>query len=153
MAAALNIRQAVPADWRLLMDIEKRSFEFDRIRPRQMRYLLTRAKALSWVAQRDQRIVGYCTLLLPVLPRPARLYSLAVESDCRGQGIATRLVKEAVLLARERGYRHMRLEVSARNPAGLRLYLQAGFHPWVVQRSYYEDGSDAIRMELGLVMR
>jgi len=58
-----------------------------------------------------------------------RIAALAVDENYRGMGIGTRLIEEAILLAREKGYRAVRLEVVDTNPGAYQLYRRMGFEP------------------------
>lgn len=67
-------------------------------------------------------------------PEPGELLmdGIAVRSDRRGQGIGTQLLDALKQLAREDGYRQIRLDVIDTNVAARRLYEREGF---VVTRS------------------
>lgn len=53
--------------------------------------------------------------------------SIGVKPEFRGHGIGLRLLNRAVEVAREKGMRRIRLEVSLQNQAALRLYRKYGF--------------------------
>ncbi len=76
----------------------------------------------------------------------ARLYSLVTDPRRRGAGVASRLLKVAEEVARERGCVSMRLEVRVDNVAAIRLYERRGYETVGVTDDFYEDGSDALRM-------
>jgi ribosomal protein S18 acetylase RimI-like enzyme len=92
-------------------------------------------------------VVGYGLLLLPPLPRPARLYSLAVVQAWRGRGVGERLLRSMLDEARARGYRRVRLEVRRASAGVQALYSRSGFHEIADLPGYYEDGGDGLRME------
>jgi ribosomal-protein-alanine acetyltransferase len=141
------LRPAKVADLAGLNALESASFPSDQISARQMRYLLTRAKAHTLVATYQKQLVGYATLLLPAHPRPARLYSIAVDREFRGQGIAGRLLTALGRIAKQHGYRRQRLEVRASDEATQTLYRRFGFVEIDRLPGYYQDGEDALRME------
>jgi ribosomal-protein-alanine acetyltransferase len=143
----IELRQAQIADLAALNALESASFPSDQISARQMRYLLTRAKAHTLVATYKKQLVGYATLLLPAHPRPARLYSIAVDPKFRGQGIAGRLLAALGGIAKKHGYLRQRLEVRASDEATQALYRRVGFVQVKHLPGYYEDGEDALRME------
>jgi len=58
-----------------------------------------------------------------------RIAALAVDENYRGMGIGTRLIEEAILLAREKGCRAVLLEVVDTNPGAFQLYRRMGFEP------------------------
>jgi ribosomal-protein-alanine acetyltransferase len=143
----VDIRAAQLADLPALNTLETESFPSDRLSPRQMRYLLSRAKAHTLVAVHAGEVVAYATLLLPTHPRPARLYSIAVRADVRGQGIAARLMTALMQIAKQGGYSRVRLEVRASAASTQALYRRFGFRQTRHLASYYGDGEDALRME------
>jgi ribosomal protein S18 acetylase RimI-like enzyme len=149
--SGLQLRQASISDLQILLDIEEDSFVNDRISRRQMGYLLSKAKARSWLALCDGQAAGYCTLLLPAKPRPARLYSLAVMPRFRGRHIAKFLLSESTRVAKEAGYNRIRLEVSEQNMTAKKIYLEFGFRPVCDLPAYYEDGTSGIRMQYELI--
>ena len=145
-----RIRTALPEDAHALQAIEDSSFNTDRIKPRQMRYLLRRAKALSLVIENHRGILGYCVCLTPAAPRPARLYSLAIAGDARGSGLGQALLKRLRTLVAQQGYNRLRLEVRAGDLRAQSLYRQHGFSEIARLAHYYEDGEAALRMETPL---
>ncbi|WP_416308033.1 GNAT family N-acetyltransferase [Neptunicella sp. SCSIO 80796] len=143
----MSIRLARLNDAQELDDIEQHSFSTDQIPLRQMRYLLDKAKAKTWVLERDNKLAGYCMVLLPQLPRPARLYSIAVLSEYRGMGVANRLIETMLADIKLCGYTRVRLEVRASQHKVQALYQKFGFNPVEQISGYYADGEDAFRME------
>jgi ribosomal protein S18 acetylase RimI-like enzyme len=53
-------------------------------------------------------------------------------------------------VARRRGSRRMRLEVSQQNPGAIRLYERSGYRRIGERRGYYENGEHAWRYEKDL---
>ena len=76
-----------------------------------------------------------------------RLYSIAVLPEARGQQVAQSLIAELEVRALSRGKRFMRLEVSEDNKGAIALYQRLGFTQFGMYNEYYEDKSDAIRMQ------
>jgi ribosomal protein S18 acetylase RimI-like enzyme len=83
--------------------------------------------------------------------RSARLYSLIVVPASRKRGTATELVERIEAAARRRGYERLSLEVRIGNRAALGLYEKLMYR--IVRRlpRFYDDGSDAWRLERALV--
>jgi ribosomal protein S18 acetylase RimI-like enzyme len=145
------LREAVTADIPALQDIEHQCFITDRIKPRQMRYLLSKANALNLVVETNREVLAYSCCLTPAaMNRPARLYSLAVRPDHQGQGLARTLLRRSVKMLRVEGYQRLRLEVRAGDERTLALYQQFGFRTLTRIDNYYEDGEAALRLELTL---
>lgn len=144
------IRSAVAGDLAALVEIENLSFRDARFTPRQMRYLLLKAKAITLVAAKQSAVVGYATVLLPQLPRPARLYSIAVAEPFRGKKIAESLIWEALNHCREKGYQRIRLEVRQSLQPALNLYRRMGFSEIGYLVNYYPDGETALHMQLSI---
>jgi ribosomal protein S18 acetylase RimI-like enzyme len=56
-----------------------------------------------------------------------RVDSIAVAHQCRGEGIGTMLIRKAIEIAKNRGYKEMTLEVVNTNPRAKKLYEFMGF--------------------------
>ena len=144
------IRRALPADIPALLSIESACFKTDKISPAQMRYLLKKARAVTFVFQQDESIAGYAMLLTPMLPRPARLYSIAVQQQYRGRKIAARLMDRILQYARDHNYTRLRLEVRKSQSHVQHLYQKCGFKVIGILPAYYADGEDGLRMQARL---
>jgi hypothetical protein len=77
----------------------------------------------------------------------ARLYSLAVAEDARGQGLAKKLLEHLEQLSGEANYLYMRLEVAKNNHSAIGLYQRLGYRVFGEYSDYYDDHSDALRMQ------
>lgn len=143
---AFQIRKASLPDLPALMEIEAASFPTDRISRRQMRYLVVKAKGATFIAEAEGLVAGYATVLLPERPRPARLYSIAVDETFRGRGIGAALVEAVLRAAALAGHASIRLEVRANAQATVRLYRSHGFSEIARLPHYYADREDAVRM-------
>lgn len=75
----------------------------------------------------------------------ARLYSIAVAAEARGQGIGLKLLRAMEAAARERACTGLRLEVRRDNQAAIALYESQGYKRIGTITGYYEDGMDAWR--------
>ena len=134
-----------------LVALENRSFDTDRISRRSFRHLLTRANAVTLIDEHDGAISGYVMVLFNAGTSLARLYSIAVDSDYKGQGVAKRLVEAAELAALDGECVSMRLEVRRDNAASLALFRRMGYREFGRYVDYYEDHMDALRFEKVLV--
>lgn len=145
------IRQATSKDLKPLLLIENECFSGDRLSQRSFRYLLTKAHAVTLVAEADGGISGYVMLLFNAGTSLARLYSIAVSPRFRGRGIGHELVVAAEEEARERDSVYIRLEVRKDNAASIALFEQEGYRRFGEYDDYYEDHMDAYRYEKRLV--
>lgn len=141
------IRPATIEDLPALVGIETIAFSQDRISRRNFRHLLTRANAVCLFDERAGRLRGYAAVLFRRGSPYARLYSIAVDPQCRGQGVGERLLAAAERECRQRRCTALRLEVKPRNTRARRLYERAGYREFGRYPAYYENGADAIRME------
>lgn len=146
----LQIRKAIPSDLAALVALEQRCFDADRISQRQFRYLLTKGNASILVAEAEGQLQGDVVLLFSRATSVARLYSIAVVTEARGQGLGRRLMKaaEAEAWAHHRAY--LRLEVRKDNQTAVRLYETLGYRRLGEFSDYYEDHMDAWRLEKSL---
>jgi [ribosomal protein S18]-alanine N-acetyltransferase len=107
--------------------------------------------ARSFVASdiSSEQIVGYLCFWMVV--EEAHILNLAVHTDWRRQGVATRLLDEAILYCREKGIQEMTLEVRRSNYKAISLYRNFDFKPQGIRSHYYTDsGEDAVVMGLSL---
>jgi len=144
---AAVIRPARVGDIPALIEIEERCFTTDRLSRRSFQHLLTRAHALSVVAQIGERVAGYAIVLLHGNTSLARLYSLAVAPEWRGRGLAQQLLAAAEAGAAEQGCVELRLEVREDNAGAIALYQRLGYRRFGYVSDYYEDHQPALRME------
>jgi ribosomal protein S18 acetylase RimI-like enzyme len=141
-----KLRNAVTADVAALFDLEAGVFPSDWLTPRSFRRILRSPSATCRVAEAD-KLAGYYVLLFRRGSTRARLYSIAVAPEFRGQGLAAMLLRDAEAVARERGSRSLRLEVRADNAGAIRLYERLGYRAFGHIAGYYSDGAAAVRYE------
>ena len=133
-----------------LQDLEKKSFTTDLLSRRRMRHWMSASNGVFLVCEsnRDTNpIAGYILLFYRSNSRFARLYSLVVSEDFRGQGVARQLMAEGERLVKQSGRSGIRLEVSPVNHSAIYLYEALGYIPFAVYKEFYEDGGDAVRYE------
>lgn len=141
------LRKGEPGDLEVLFAIEKRCFDTDRLSKRSFRHFLKPGSHDLIVLQEDNNLVGYVLTLFRSGTNLARMYSIAVAPELQGKGYAHRLIKAAEVSAAEKYCVFIRLEVNVANTVARQLYEKHDYH--VIERldEYYEDGSDAFRME------
>lgn len=149
--AKIDIRLAVPGDIDALCEIEDQSFEIDRLNRRAFKRFVGSETARLCVAYTDDGVVGYALVIFRRNVALARLYSLAVSPQWRGQGIGQQLITRAEELSLDFGAPILRLEVSQKNDRAISLFHAAGYREFALYPDYYPDHSDALRMEKVLV--
>ncbi len=142
-----QLSEANLTDIDALLNIENSCFETDRLTRRQIRYLLSRAKAFTLLIKVKGLIVAYCIFLTPILSRSARLYSLAVLANYRNKGFAGELLCNGIQKLSELGYQSCNLEVRSSDKKTQNFYKKYGFNPIKTLSSYYEDGEDGLKMK------
>ena len=147
------IRPAWAEDLDRLLVLETRCFELDRLSRRSFRHFLSSDTASCLVAERDGELLGYVLVLFHGRTALARLYSMAVAPEHRAQGLGRVLLDAAEAVALDGGAAIMRLEVHPANFAAIALYRRAGYLEFGIYRGFYEDDSDALRMQHVLVPR
>jgi len=143
-------RAATLEDIDALTSLEEQCFDDDRISRRQFRHLLTRANAAVLVEERTGRIVGDVVVLFSRATSVARLYSLAVAPDTRGEGLGKELMRAAEQVAWANHRAYIRLEVRKDNTSAIELYEQLGYRRFGEWEDYYDDHAAAWRYEKSL---
>lgn len=145
---AFRLRSARPSDLDALLALEQATFTSDLLSRRRMRHWIGAANGIFVVAvdTRDA-LAGYGLVFTRRDSRSARLYSLALAPAARGQGLGARIVGELEARARRAGFTHMHLEVAQANRPALGLYEKLGYARVRALPAFYEDGTDAWRME------
>ena len=168
-----SVRDARPADLDALVQLELSCFPAeDAFSRRQYRGLLANPRASVRVIRQGGAVVASAVLLrrgsavrkpvrprttrepgLPSRPRPphsARLYSIAVSPDCRGQGLGQKLLADVIRLCRSEGVRRLHLEVRFANEAAIALYRKFGFEIDRHLPHYYGHRQHGVKMAVSL---
>jgi hypothetical protein len=82
----IYVRAGVANDLDALVDLETKVFATDRMSRRSLRHFLSAPTAALLVAEFDSRITGSAVVLFRPNSAIARLYSIAVEPHCSGNG-------------------------------------------------------------------
>lgn len=144
---SILIRIASAQDLKALLQLEQRCFQTDRLSKRSFKHFLAAASAKLVVAELEGQIMAYGLLLFRQGTHLARLYSIAVDPEAQGKGIARQLMAYLEAQATEQNAVYLRLEVRADNQAAIALYQQRGYRKFGQIPEYYEDGALALRME------
>ncbi|MDO6568881.1 GNAT family N-acetyltransferase/peptidase C39 family protein [Alteromonas sp. 1_MG-2023] len=151
----IQLRKATFDDVTQIQHIENTCFKTDKLNVRRFRFYVTASHAEFYIAEHHTpqgvTIAGYGLLLLRRGTQLTRLYSIAVLPEARGFGIAEKLITTLGEQALARGKRFMRLEVSADNKGAIALYQKLGFKQFGMYVDYYDDHSNALRMQKVLV--
>jgi ribosomal protein S18 acetylase RimI-like enzyme len=142
-----SFRAATLADLDAIVALENSVFSSDRLSRRSFRHWLTQGRGDLWLACDDQTILGYVLVIYHRGTRLARLYSLAVAPEARGQGLGRKLVRQAESLAQQAGRLFLRLEVRRDNAGAIALYESMGYQLFGELADYYEDHQDALRYQ------
>lgn len=146
--AHLSFRRAVKDDIARLLEMEMQSFQADRISKRSFRRWMDSEDDILLLLQENNQPVGYGLVLCNQGTRLARLYSLALLPHARGKGYAAHLLQKLEDdAAQKKGRLFMRLEVSRSNPAAIGLYQKIGYQTFGIYSDYYDDHTDALRMQ------
>lgn len=100
-------------------------------------------------SSRDQQLLGWLAAW-HVPPDEVHLFMVAVRPACRRRRIAQRLLHVLLHDRTAAGARRFLLEVRVSNAAAQALYASAGFECVGLRRRYYDDGEDAVLMNLEL---
>jgi len=142
-----------PADTRDLDALTRleQHFPSDRLSRAHFRYLLRHGHADIRVCEHEDGVIGNAVVLYRRGTTIARLYSFVVRPDYQRRGIARLLLQAVEAEAGVRGCREMQLEVRPDNAAAIRFYLKAGYSLAGRIESFYEDGTEALKMNKRLV--
>ncbi len=143
----VRLREVELDDLEALISLEEAAFNTDRLSRRRFRHWISSSKRAFLVATVDKEIAGYILVIYHRGTRLARLYSLATAPHFRGRGIARRLVEAGERAASDSGRFIMRLEVATDNRPAIALYESLGYLTFGSYRDYYDDHSDAARMQ------
>ena len=97
-------------------------------------------------ATADGVIAGY--LCPSLVLDEGEILDVAVREEYRGRGIGRLLTETALKGLRERGALRVSLEVRTSNEAAIALYRHLGFTVTGRRKRYYENGEDALLMDI-----
>ena len=143
----LIFRKAELEDLEELRNIEQACFDYDRLNRRSLRRWIQAEHGIFQLIQQGNKLLGYGLVWCHKGTRLARLYSLALLPETRGQGLASKLLTSLEEETADRGHLFMRLEVAKNNVSAIRLYERNGYRVFGEYSDYYDDHSDALRMQ------
>lgn len=136
----LPLRVASVADAAALAALERQVFDYEVLSQKRFAYLLTQAQARCWLIENHQELLAYALVLFRKNSYLLRIYGLAVASQCRGQGLAKRLLLTLEDWAKNQGYRALVLEVRSDNFQAIEFYKKQGFIKKKLLKNYYAQG-------------
>lgn len=144
---------AGPADLDEILALEHKCFTQDvAMSRRQIRYLLSSPNTSVHILRQEGHVVAAALMLKRRGPAglTGRLYSMAVDSSCRGKGIGRMLLNSCLDVMKRMGATGINLEVDISNTAAINLYASSGFVTTRRLCDYYAPGKDAWKMHLDL---
>jgi ribosomal-protein-alanine N-acetyltransferase len=146
MVRTLNVRRARPEDLEGVIKVERASFD-EPYTPSYLEMLMRFGQGTFLVTEAGGDVVGYA--VATSRGRIGHVISIAVTQGERRKGVGRCLIEGMMRELREGGASKVILEVKRGNPA-INFYTHLGFRRAGILPRYYEDGSDAISMELSL---
>ena len=137
------IKQAKLKDLNTLFVIENRVFNNDPFALSKSSFRYHLQKNIIFCIEVDEKIAGY--ILWLKRKDSYRLYSLAVDNDFQGLGLASKLLENSFENLKDK--KRFTLEVKVKNEKAIKLYEKFGFKVKKVLKDYYED-CDGFLMEM-----
>ncbi len=133
-----------------ICELEKKAFDVGPYTRRMLKHIFDSPKAFNFVAEEDERIVGY-VVAFPLNETKADIETIAVNPDFHRKGTGSRLIAAIENEMRERGFGFSVLEVRSTNTEAINFYVKHGYHTIEHLHEYYTEvfrGSrGAYRME------
>lgn len=142
-----SVRRATAGDLDRIAELEGRWTTTARWTRSQFAAELEAPGGLLLVAEKGG-VAGF--IVARLLPPDLMIYDLAVDPERARQGVGRSLIEAAAAEARRAGCERMTLEVSAANAGGKAFYDAVGLRVVGRRPKFYNDGSDAILMDLRL---
>jgi ribosomal protein S18 acetylase RimI-like enzyme len=98
-----------------------------------------------WILESNKIIIGSAIVLIRTNSRIARLYSITVAENLRGQGLGKKIINEIVDKLKNLNYDKLSLEVKESNTQAWKLYESLDFEFIKSIENYYADSSAAKR--------
>lgn len=151
MEKDIVITEATAKDITDILEIEELCFGAEKFSRRQFLYLITKAKGKFFVVKLSDKVLAYISLIINSTYKRARIYSIAVHPDARRSKLGKILLDKSIEYASFNDINIISLEVNTKNIPAISLYEHYGFEKKEMIQNYYEDNSDAFRMELKLL--
>jgi len=143
---ALRIRKATARDLDIIHQLEVTHFGDDQFSRSQLRHLIARAHATSYVMELGNSVAGSAIMVWRKGSRIGRLYSILISNKAQGRGLGALLLARCEADAKRRGCTRVSLEVRADNRPAIALYQKNGYEITDSLPGYYHDGSNGLKM-------
>lgn len=145
----ITIEEAKTEYLNRLLEIEADSFDEESypLSKRAFRYHLKKGDRI-FVARVDQKISAY--VLIFRYACSFRVYSIATSKECRGKGLAKKLLAFVLEKAKTEHKKYVSLEVAESNTKAKKIYEGFGFRKRKVLTAYYPNGDTGYRMRVTL---
>lgn len=146
-----HIRIATPNDFERIVQLENLCFPKEQAYTRrQLYYLLIKANSTVLVETTGTLVRGFLIILYRRGTTVAGIETINIDPMHRKKGIGLLLLSVAEEHLKKKGIHKIRLEVSIKNNAAIKLYEHAGFQKIMLLKKYYhynhEGCGDAYRM-------
>ncbi|MDG2108165.1 MAG: ribosomal protein S18-alanine N-acetyltransferase [Woeseiaceae bacterium] len=135
------IREMNIEDLSMVLDIERRSYEFPWSHGAFRDCQLAGYQCLVLI--REDQVAGYA--VLSIAASEAHILNLCTDQEFRALGYGERLLEELLHRARSASVREIFLEVRPTNEAAIALYNKKGFYQIAARPAYYQahDGRES----------
>lgn len=141
------IREFKLSDLKRVIEIEEMSFD-DPYPPSILRDIYNLGAGFL-IAQQDNIILGYIIFWIR-FEDEGHIISLAVDKGYRRQNVGRQLVEMVIEIFQKFDMKNIKLEVRAENIGAINFYRNVGFKEEKLIPGYYEDGEDAVVMNMSL---
>lgn len=139
----MKIRRAKLSDLNQINQLNKKYFK----EIRDFKSILKNSENIFIVLEDNKKIIAFTGLHLSKWNNTARIIDIFVHPDYRRQGLAGKLIKELVALAKKNKVRSLIAEAPSLNPI-LKLYKKNGFRKCGYNDRYYSNEAKEIAIFL-----
>ncbi|HVB50458.1 MAG TPA: ribosomal protein S18-alanine N-acetyltransferase [Acidimicrobiales bacterium] len=136
MSVSWNLRLAERRDVPDLLSIEVAQFPEPWTRAMLLDEITNTETRRYTVAVESKKLIGYLGIMYVM--DELHVNTIGTLPGHEGKGVATSLMDEAWVVAKERGVKRATLEVAVSNTRAQELYFRYGFSPVGVRKNYYE---------------
>tara|TARA_Y100001949_G_C15731718_1_gene219691 strand:+ start:61 stop:534 length:474 start_codon:yes stop_codon:yes gene_type:complete len=144
----IKIRKATRKDLKCLINIALISFR-EVSKRLDFPAIINNQRYKIFVADVNDKSIGYIVVSLLSSEEPAELLSIAVDRRFQNEGIGTHLIKHLIEFLKTEGINLLRLEVAKNNYFAKNLYTKFRFVNVGIRKNYYHDPEDdAVLLEM-----